>query len=229
MSWDRYAYVNNNPIMYNDPSGHWSCGDYYDEACIETFTESWEYSDATIESRFDEAYLSKGKVANFFADLATEENSLLKGFYYMNFAMYEVGQGGTGLERALMDMVIVGAFNLDNGLMMLAIGGGIAEVPVGPNIIYRGGGSNPSSLTPRLVDDGYLSFRDSLSNPWPLEPGQRPVFEPGKEFIAVDISKLPQNSIIYDNIPPGHVSVNGVSASVDLIQKAVVGKFKFPK
>jgi pyocin large subunit-like protein len=22
-AWDRYAYVNNNPVRYNDPSGHW--------------------------------------------------------------------------------------------------------------------------------------------------------------------------------------------------------------
>ena len=23
MAWDRYAYVNNNPVGYSDPTGHW--------------------------------------------------------------------------------------------------------------------------------------------------------------------------------------------------------------
>ncbi len=27
MAWDRYAYTNNNPLRYTDPSGHWVCKD----------------------------------------------------------------------------------------------------------------------------------------------------------------------------------------------------------
>ncbi len=32
-SYDRYGYVNNNPVRYNDPSGHWACDDYYGRGC----------------------------------------------------------------------------------------------------------------------------------------------------------------------------------------------------
>ncbi|WKZ50323.1 MAG: RHS repeat-associated core domain-containing protein [Anaerolineales bacterium] len=30
-AWDRYAFVNNNPVRYNDPTGHWGCEE--DEYC----------------------------------------------------------------------------------------------------------------------------------------------------------------------------------------------------
>jgi len=32
-AYDRYAYVNNNPINFNDPSGHRACDDYYGRGC----------------------------------------------------------------------------------------------------------------------------------------------------------------------------------------------------
>lgn len=72
-----------------------------------------------------------------------------------------------------------------------------------------------------------LSFRDSLSNPLP-EPGQlpAPVFRPGREAIAVDPSKLPPGSVVYDNIPPGHVSVR---ATVEQLLDAFIEKIKFPR
>jgi hypothetical protein len=34
-----------------------------------------------------------------------------------------------------------------------------------PSVIYREGNPSPSNLTPRAIDQGKLSFRDSLSNP----------------------------------------------------------------
>ncbi len=41
-AFDRYAYVNNSPVVYNDPSGHWMC-DQYDPSCVETPQETAQY------------------------------------------------------------------------------------------------------------------------------------------------------------------------------------------
>jgi hypothetical protein len=32
-SWDRYSYVNNNPLRYTDPTGHYACGDGEEHDC----------------------------------------------------------------------------------------------------------------------------------------------------------------------------------------------------
>jgi hypothetical protein len=93
--------------------------------------------------------------------------------------------------------------------------------------IFRNGGQNPSNLIARPKDNGVLSFRDSLSNPYPLPPGQRPVLIPGEKYREFDSSKLPPGSVIRDNNPPGHVGVRGVSLE-DLIN-AITGKGTFPR
>jgi len=49
--WDRYAYVENNPLRYADPSGHWMCGDEYDPGCAETPFEMADYLKATFQLR----------------------------------------------------------------------------------------------------------------------------------------------------------------------------------
>ena len=94
-------------------------------------------------------------------------------------------------------------------------------------IIYREGNTNPGNLTPRTSDEGMLSLRDSLSNPWPLPSGQRPNFRPGESYFGIDTSLLPDGSVIYDNNPPGHVSVFDVSPSS--LKNAVVVRGTFPK
>jgi hypothetical protein len=96
-----------------------------------------------------------------------------------------------------------------------------------PEIIYRGGKPNPGNLTPRAIDNGNLSFRDSISNPYPLEPGQRPVFGLGDGYFGLSTKNLPPGSVIPDNIPPGHVTVRGVSP--EILKAAEVIRDKFPK
>src|SRR5688572_5856349 len=49
-----------------------------------------------------------------------------------------------------------------------------------PPFLYRSGTKGDSNLNPRPADNGMLSTRDSLSNPWPLEPGQQPPLRLGQ-------------------------------------------------
>ena len=92
--------------------------------------------------------------------------------------------------------------------------------------IYREGGRSPSNLKPRPGED--LSFRDSLSNPYPTPPGGRPVFRPGKQYIEVDASKLPPGSVHPDNVPPGHVTVRR-TVPWEMIRQAIMRVGRFPK
>lgn len=93
------------------------------------------------------------------------------------------------------------------------------------DLIYRSGAVQPSNLKPRADEDS-LSFRDSLSNPWPLPAGQRPVFSLGGRWFAIDVSQLPFESVIMDNEPEGHILVRDVS--VDELKQAVIARGKFP-
>jgi hypothetical protein len=94
-----------------------------------------------------------------------------------------------------------------------------------PSVIYREGTPRPGNLTPRSVDNGSLSFRDSLSNP--IDSASRPVLRPGEPYIGIDTSQLPSGSVIMDGIPPGHVSVSGVSP--EELRQAVIERGIFPK
>lgn len=95
-----------------------------------------------------------------------------------------------------------------------------------PGTIYREGAPSPSNLRVRPGEDA-LSFRDSLSNPWPLAEGQRPVFRPGEPYFGVETAKLPPGSVVPDGVPPGHVSVMGVDPGV--IKDAVIQQPPWPR
>ena len=121
-------------------------------------------------------------------------------------------------------LLVRGAAHADDVVRAVSYADDAADA--GNALIYRSGKPNPGNLTPRSGEDG-LSFRDSLSNPWPLPKGQRPVFQPGDDYIAVDTSRLPRGSVVYDNVPPGHVTVCNVDAGT--LKLAVVERGKFPK
>jgi len=44
-AWDRYAYANNNPVRYVDPSGHAACGGLDDEECRTPLVENLAHSE----------------------------------------------------------------------------------------------------------------------------------------------------------------------------------------
>ncbi|MGI6251033.1 MAG: hypothetical protein ACOYKD_06715 [Anaerolineaceae bacterium] len=66
-AWDRFAYINNNPVNGTDPTGMWMCGDQYDKACIEAGDNPYII---TIGGRGDGIYNS-----NFTPQFTTIENS----------------------------------------------------------------------------------------------------------------------------------------------------------
>ena len=83
---------------------------------------------------------------------------------------------------------------------------------------------SPSNLKLPKGED-HLSFRSSLSNPYPGDP--QPTMRPGREYVGIDPSGLPPGSVIVDNVPPGHVSV--YVNDVDLLRSLIVEKGRFPK
>jgi hypothetical protein len=92
-------------------------------------------------------------------------------------------------------------------------------------ILYRAGRPSPSNLRPRAVDQGELSFRDSLSNPWPQKSGGRAVFVPGDHYFGIDATRFPTGTFRRDPEEPGHVL--GANATSEEYQGAVVERGKF--
>ena len=92
-----------------------------------------------------------------------------------------------------------------------------------PPFIFRGGGKNPGSLTPRPKDEGFLSARDALSNP--TKRGRKAPLESGEPIQVIDTSKLPRGSVIVDGgvggRAPGHVSI-GPNVPAQTIKDAIV-------
>ena len=93
------------------------------------------------------------------------------------------------------------------------------------NRLYRAGGRNLGNFRLR-PGETMISARTTLSNPWPLAPGQRPVFRLGDDYVEIDPAKLPGDSFTIDVEPDGHVSI---TAAPEVIQNAVVARGRLPK
>jgi RHS repeat-associated protein len=128
-AWDRYAYVDNNPVKFVDPSGHMldpgGAGGSYDDL---TFAEKWHVQNATMQSRIKNDYEDAGKLNSITDSLLSHEGPAT-GFLYFSWAVNNVienlGQGSTALEQATIDLAIVGGSNLASGMMGLAAGGDV--------------------------------------------------------------------------------------------------------
>jgi RHS repeat-associated protein len=233
---DRYAYTYNNPLKYNDPSGHciW-------DACLVEATALaiagiavmvWYY-EQTQTPEFQQAVQDiteqVGTAFNPPPVPASNPDAFPLGPppdpYYVPGPTLDTPEW-SGLPGVPLDQPDTGTRAIDLPLLdQPGIGDNVLSSD--DSIIYRGGGTNPGSLTPRPQDEGELSFRNSLSNPWPLPEGQRPPLPAGKPYFGVDTSKLPPGSVVYDDVPPGHVFVKDVP--VEVIKDAIIEKGKFPK
>jgi RHS repeat-associated protein len=128
-AWDRYAYVDNNPVKFVDPSGHMldpgGAGGSYDDL---TFAEKWHVQNATMQSRIKNDYEDAGKLNSITDSLLSHEGPAT-GFLYFSWAVNNVienlGQGSTALEQATIDLAIVGGSNLASRMMGLAAGGDV--------------------------------------------------------------------------------------------------------
>ncbi len=195
-SWNRYTYAGNNPIDGTDPTGQ------------ATFARSGGY--LTLAARFiaDPKGATVSAVKDFLHyDQAKEA---LKGMTSESSSATEVLQAEATLVLITADLSagVVGAAFVGPGESSVAKAVA-AEAEEIPELLYRGGGSNPSNFKPG--PDGMVSTRGTQSNPWPCDPLKAPL-PATKDIQVIETAKLPKGSVIVDGAPygpqpEGHVSI----------------------
>ncbi len=222
---NRYSYVYNNPASYVDPSGNWTLKgtivNFFNN--IKNITSSlfkdpigtlvgplYEFgsfiSSTIIDSKLDPQGLSDRwgtNVENFAAKAQTSEGQDEIAADVLTFITT------VAILHKVDSTKFANILKNEKGFV------GLQEERL--QFIYRSGGKNPGSLKLRPGESG-VSFFESLANP--ISRKNSPIFRSGKEFIVVDVGKLPKGSVFKDNLLPGHVQVQGVSHN-DIIQAIV--------
>jgi len=248
-SYNRYSYVLNNPLRYTDPSGQ-TPAVVLGLAVVAVFFSTERYAVAPENAEQASNPYYRGYTDNVLQFVDLPVGLARAGAMHGGAAVPKVVKGGARAEavgNAVLKQGIasVGMVPERRAAQVLenSVKGAKQEVATTPRaveeaakaaenvaakeipqVIYRRGKPSPSNLKPRSGEDA-LSFRDSLSNPIPKT--ERPVFEPGDDYFGIDTSKLPPRSVMPDNVPPGHVSVQGVTP--EQLQQAVIERGRFPK
>jgi RHS repeat-associated protein len=210
-----YGYVWQNPLSFRDPRGLDGWGndtaDWLDKR-ISYGRDAWRYDPQEwVANGINESVLGPPTgLAHNLADLFRVGSGL-------GHAIYDPDDNGYGRAANIAIDIARGAaiFNILGGHASGFLGEGppagtAAETCECPDVIYRGGGTNPGNFEPG--SDGGVSFRDSLSNPYPQDDGQ--IFYHGRQWSAVRTCDLPNGSVVVDGgtgiYPAGHISVRGV-------------------
>jgi len=117
-AWDRYAYVNNNPVRYNDPSGHWPEWLSYITGALTQYID---------DNLFGAFYAAFGANADTIANPTFQKGRELGRAISTTQAIVEVTIGAAMIEAAASSIPPT----TGGGLACAAVSGGTCAVPTG--------------------------------------------------------------------------------------------------
>jgi RHS repeat-associated protein len=217
-----YTYSGDDPVNGADPMGL----DYTEN--LPEISGAYEAAALADPSAFDYGTFNDFSTAavNFLNAIVTSPLRAARGAYQTYGALFRAGEDECSWSSVaplifmagLDDAAALGPIDPEADALDVADAAGGEGGAL--KVIYRGGSQTDLQLT----DNGSgVSFRDSLSNPI----GERPVLRPGEKYFGIDTSQLPPESIDYDNVPPGHVSVYGLTPQQ--IRDAVIEEGRFQR
>jgi hypothetical protein len=114
VSWDRYAYVRNSPLVYNDPTGHnLNCGMQGSAAAPEDCAEADPDGDGSIplfSSWPEDKDIPNPEDRSDYINLAREYYEKMRMYLYNNFRWKYLSNDGKINDIVLMAMIIFGEF-----------------------------------------------------------------------------------------------------------------------
>nr|WP_269745645.1 RHS repeat-associated core domain-containing protein [Brevibacillus borstelensis] len=204
LSLNRYTYVENNPLRYKDPTGHWKDGDEYIQGStrdtIALWTDVWEKANKAgnkqrmqfAESQADNARTAywSNLGASIAKDLELRPTAVL--FAGTTATMPRSGSGsvsGGAIGWAAVAATILTIATQDTSTSTTTYNYN------GQTLIFRDGSGTNTNLTPRLVDTTGLSyFLAPVTNKY--------------TFTSIDaVNATGVLKAVIDNPATGHVSV----------------------